>query len=199
MNYLGFLFSLKLMKLNNLTTAKRLGGIFSENKIPYLFIIFFIFSYFQIENSYCFSNLEVNNNKENSNFSDEQRIFELINDERIKKGLEPLNWNSKLAEMARDFSQKMAKERFFDHFDRDRKSVVDRAKDKKVKNWRRLGENLFMGDVYDNIAKIAVRGWMRSSSHRSNILDANYEETGIGISYTRDGKIYITQVFMQNL
>lgn len=187
------------MKLNNLTTALRLGGVFGVNKIPYLFIIFFIFSFFLIENSYSFSNLGVNNNKVNSKYSDEERIFELINDERIKKGLATLNWNSKLAEIARDFSQKMAKEKFFDHYDRDRKSVVDRAKDKKVKNWRRLGENLFMSDGYENVAKIAVRGWMRSASHRSNILDANYEETGIGIAYSRDGKIYITQVFMQNL
>lgn len=130
---------------------------------------------------------------------EEEKIFDLINIEREKKGLMPLIWNKKLAEIAKEFSEKMAKEKFFDHFDRDRKSVVDRARAKKVRNWRKIGENLFMSDRNENFVKIAVRGWMKSPSHRNNILDYDYDETGIGIGYARDGTIYITQVFMQNM
>ncbi len=92
----------------------------------------------------------------------------------------------------------MAKENFFAHSDFDGKTVVDRAKDSRIKNWRKIGENLFYYEDNYNFDALAVKGWMESPTHRQNILDRNWTATGIGVAESRDGRIYITQVFLEN-
>lgn len=129
---------------------------------------------------------------------DEHRIFELINAERQKRRLNTLHWDNNLARMARAYSQKMARQNFFDHADFDGNTVVDRAKDARIKNWRKIGENLFYYEDNSNFDKLAVRGWMKSPTHRENILDGSWTTTGIGIAESRDGRIYITQVFLED-
>lgn len=133
----------------------------------------------------------------NSLASDEFGIHNLINRERSKKGLGELVWDDRLAQMARLYSRKMAKESFFSHFDRNGNSVVERADDSEIKGWTKIGENLFFCEGYDSFTALAVRGWMGSPSHRENILDRRFNTTGIGIAESRDGEIYITQVFLQ--
>ncbi len=129
---------------------------------------------------------------------DEYRIFKLVNTERHKRRLNDLVWDDNLARMARDYSKKMAREIFFDHADFDGKTVVDRAEDSRIKNWSKIGENLFYYEANYDFDNLAVRGWMRSPTHRENILDETWTATGIGIAESRDGRIYITQVFLEN-
>lgn len=130
-------------------------------------------------------------------YAEEDKIFELINKEREKRGLDSLNWNSELANLARNYSIKMARENFFSHFDKNGDSIADRAKALKITSWRRIGENLFMSQGYEQFSQVAVRGWMKSSGHRKNILEEDYNQTGIGIARSRNGMIYVTQVFLQ--
>ncbi len=129
---------------------------------------------------------------------DEHQIFELVNAQRQKSRLNDLIWDDKLARMARSYSKKMAKENFFAHADFDGKTVVERAEDSNVKNWRKIGENLFYFEGNHNFDTLAVRSWMKSPTHRQNILDENWTATGIGIAESRDGRIYITQVFVED-
>ena len=129
--------------------------------------------------------------------ADEREIFDLINRERGKKGLGELNWDSNLSRLARAYSQKMARENFFSHYDGDGGSVETRAKDMRIKNWSKIGENLFFCEGYDNPNVMAVRGWMQSPTHRENILDPDYTDSGIGIAFTGGGRIYVTQVFIE--
>lgn len=128
---------------------------------------------------------------------EEKKIFELINKERNKYNLNDLNWNSDLADLARAYSKKMARENFFSHYDENGNSVSERAKAMKISKWKKIGENLFMSQGYEKFSQLAVKGWMRSQMHRQNILEANYNETGIGIAKSRNGTIYVTQVFLQ--
>jgi uncharacterized protein YkwD len=130
--------------------------------------------------------------------SDEQQIHYLVNNERRKKGLGDLYWDEDLAKMARNYSRQMARESFFSHFDRDGNSVVERANDSDIRGWNKIGENLFFCEGYESFDALAVRGWMNSSEHRRNILDRQFTTTGIGVAQTRDGRIYITQVFIRN-
>jgi len=129
---------------------------------------------------------------------DEHQIFELVNAQRQKSRLNDLIWDDKLARMARSYSKKMAKENFFAHADFDGKTVVERAEDSNVKNWRKIGENLFYFEGNHNFDALAVKSWMKSPTHRQNILDENWTATGIGIAESRDGRIYITQVFIED-
>lgn len=128
---------------------------------------------------------------------DENEIYNLINIERRKKGLSELDWDARLTQLARSYSKKMAKESFFSHYDRDGNSVVERALNSNVKGWSKIGENLFYSEGYGDFDSLAVRGWMNSPDHRRNILDRQFTTTGIGIAQSRDGRIYITQVFIK--
>ncbi|HVE57532.1 MAG TPA: CAP domain-containing protein [Pyrinomonadaceae bacterium] len=130
--------------------------------------------------------------------SDELQIHYLVNNERRKKGLSDLYWDEDLAKMARAYSKKMARESFFSHFDGDGNSVINRAEDSNIGGWNKIGENLFFCEGYDDFDALAVRGWMNSAEHRRNILDRQFTTTGIGVAQTRDGRIYITQVFIRN-
>ncbi len=123
----------------------------------------------------------------------EAELFDLVNRERTRTRLAGLAWDDRLAQVARDYSLRMAREGFFDHFDPHGKTVMDRAD--RLKNWSSIGENLFVCDAHPDFATIAVRGWMKSSTHRTNLLDRNWTATGIGIATAHDGSIFITQVF----
>ena len=127
--------------------------------------------------------------------TDEVRILSLINRERSHKGLSDLGWNDDLAILARSYSERMAREHFFAHIDSSGSDVVDRARKMRIRGWSKIGENLFMCDPDGDFTALSVRGWMRSPTHRDNILDPEWQATGIGIAYARDGEIYITEVF----
>lgn len=127
----------------------------------------------------------------------ESEIFELVNEERRRKRLNQLEWNDDLARIARNYSKKMARENFFDHYDSDGANVIDRAKSARLKNWSKIGENLFFCQGIRNYSGFAVKGWLNSSSHRRNMLDREWTQTGIGVAKSRGGEIYVTQVFMK--
>ena len=129
---------------------------------------------------------------------DEYHIFELINRERARNRLGQLQWDDRLADFARDYSQQMADQNFFSHYNQSGETVVDRAREQRIKGWERIGENLFETYGLEDISSFAVRGWMKSPSHRTNILDRDWNATGIGIAVARNGKVYITEVFTQD-
>jgi len=128
-----------------------------------------------------------------SQTQDESEVFNLVNRERSRAHLGGLQWDERLAKVARDYSRRMAREGFFDHYDPDGKTVLDRAA--RIPGWARIGENLFVCDEQPNYTAVAIRGWLKSPTHRTNMLDRTWTATGIGIATARDGSIYITQVF----
>jgi uncharacterized protein YkwD len=134
----------------------------------------------------------------NSFDNEERKIFELINKERRKYDLHPLDWSSELADLARSYSKQMARENFFSHYDPRGNSVAERAKAMKIKRWHKIGENLFMCDGYEKFTNLAIKGWMNSPSHRENILEIDYNATGIGVARSSNGAIFVTQVFLQD-
>jgi uncharacterized protein YkwD len=149
-----------------------------------------------------------------------KQIHELINLERAKANLRPLDWNEKLAEVARLHSKDMAKTGFFSHVGSDKKDPAARALAMGFKCeidfgfYKKIGiaENIFqnntirsvtsVGDIvyceYLSIGEIArstVKGWMESEGHRHNILDKQNHSEGIGIAISKDDKVYITEDF----
>src|SRR5215207_2216599 len=74
----------------------------------------------------------------------EADVFERVNRERSRAHLQGLAWDDKLATVARDYSRRMAREGFFDHYDPKGKTVMDRAA--RLRNWSSIGENLFICD-----------------------------------------------------
>jgi uncharacterized protein YkwD len=60
-------------------------------------------------------------------------------------------------------------------------------------NYSSMGENLAETDG-DTPSEIFKR-WMASPAHKEHILDAGFQEIGIGIARNDKGEIYYTQVF----
>ena len=128
---------------------------------------------------------------------DENEVFQLVNRERTRSRLPVLEWNPDAARLARSYSKRMARDGFFDHYDPEGNSVIERAESARLKHWSRIGENLFVCDAFDGFAEFAIRGWLKSPTHRQNMLDRSWTSTGIGIARSRNGDIYITEVFLE--
>jgi len=131
-----------------------------------------------------------------STFSLEKKVFALINAKRAEQGLPPLAWSDEVAKIARVHSQNMANYKFFSHVGIDGKMVNDRADMLGVNKWSSIGENIAFNRGYENPCEFAVERWMLSASHKQNLLDNRWKESGIGVAIANDGSYYFTQVFM---
>jgi uncharacterized protein YkwD len=180
----------KKMKIKKMLTAK--CGVLA---------LIAIFSGFSVKS---FAERPVNTNRNFlfsvsvKNFADtEMEIFDSVNKVRARKALRELRWNYELSKLARDYSGKMARGGFFDHFDPEGATVVERAKDAHIKKWSKIGENLFLCEPTNDLSYFAIKGWMESPTHKENILDRAWTDSGIGIAQSRNGDIYVTQVFIE--
>jgi uncharacterized protein YkwD len=122
----------------------------------------------------------------------ENRLLDMINQERKKKEVPPLQFSPALAKLARAHSANMAKQMKDDHT-LDGKTPFDRMRDAGYQ-FKRGGENIAKGDPAVSLNDL-VRAWMESKGHRENILNPEYSETGVGVAKGNDGKVYYTQVF----
>jgi uncharacterized protein YkwD len=114
----------------------------------------------------------------------------------------------------------MARRKFFDHVNPGGEGPTERGERagytcRKVEGRRvteGLAENIYQGNLYNSIrirgdertydwntseelAQDSVKSWMNSPGHRRNILEKNYNRSGIGVSISEDSKVYVTQVF----
>lgn len=126
----------------------------------------------------------------------ELQIYDLVNRQRSKSGLTFLSWDESLASIAREYSRRMAAGEFFGHVDPTGFTVKDRIETAGI-NWRSVGENLFNGRNIDDYPHLAVKMWMNSDAHRANILDDRWSYAGVGIAKAADGRVYVTQLYMQ--
>lgn len=119
----------------------------------------------------------------------EQEVIRLVNEIRVENGLKALTYDWELARVARYKSQDMKDNKYFAH-----NSPVYGTPFQMIKNfgisYRSAGENIAKGYA---TPQAVVNGWMNSSGHRANILNANY--THIGVGYVSGGN-YWTQMFI---
>jgi uncharacterized protein YkwD/NADH:ubiquinone oxidoreductase subunit 6 (subunit J) len=106
----------------------------------------------------------------------EAKMLELVNQERTKRGLQPLQPDPELTLVARNQSQDMFRRGYFAHINPDGKDPFDRMKDAHVE-FRSAGENLALAQTME----IAHRNLMNSPGHRANILQPKFGRLGIGI------------------
>lgn len=126
----------------------------------------------------------------------EKAALEAINRTRAEKGLSQLEWNEKVAQVARLHSENMAHYKFFNHRGLDGLMVNERA-DSIGLPWQAIGENIAYNRGYDDPVGFTVKRWMESPSHKDNIMDRRWRETGIGVIAAPDGTYYLTQVFLR--
>jgi uncharacterized protein YkwD len=120
----------------------------------------------------------------------EAELFELVNQERLQRGLNSLEYDTSLVPVARGHSQEMLQLGYFSHVSPNTGTLGDRLNDADVV-YTSAGENL----AYAPNVSIAHRGLMQSDGHRANILEPSWERVGIGILSAPDGTIMVTQLF----
>ena len=119
----------------------------------------------------------------------EAEVVRLVNDIRRQNGLKPLTENWELSRVARYKSQDMLDNRYFAHNSPTYGTPFQMMKSFGL-SFRTAGENIAKGY---STPQAVVNGWMNSSGHRANILNASY--TQIGVGYVAQGH-YWTQMFM---
>jgi uncharacterized protein YkwD len=112
----------------------------------------------------------------------ETQMLELVNRERLKHGLKPLQFDSDLVPVARAHSQDMFSKGYFAHDNLEGKDPFDRMRSAGIR-FRAAGENLALAQTVE----IAHVNLMNSPGHRANILNPSFGRVGIGIL---DGGFY---------
>lgn len=150
----------------------------------------------------------------------EQRIHELVNQERVRLGLSPVAWNPILNKVARLHSQDMARRGYFGHHSPEGHDLSYRYVHQGFVCEVAAGtmiyegsENIYQASLYhsidfvndvpvnynwndmDKIARSAVKGWLSSPTHRRSMLEPSWKTQGIGVAISSDYKVYITQDF----
>jgi len=141
------------------------------------------------------NNTSTNNTSTNvtnlSMTSDEETIFNLVNEARRSAGLSELKLDKELLRVARIKSQDMVDNNYFAH-----NSPIYGTPFQMIKNfginYTSAGENI----AGHKTAKQAFDAWMNSSGHKANILGSSFNYTGIGVvNSPKYGKI-LTQMFI---
>ncbi|MFC6765177.1 CAP domain-containing protein [Natrinema soli] len=144
----------------------------------------------------------------------ERDIHEAVNEERTARGLEPLSFDTELRDIARGHSEDMAERGYFSHVDPEGNDFADRydaagyecrangytGGENIAQTWydtpvRTDGGETVQYETERELANGIVDQWMNSSGHRENILATQWENEGIGVYVTDDGRVYATQNF----
>jgi len=116
----------------------------------------------------------------------EEKMLELINVERTKRGFKPLVMDNALRELARAHSGDMFARGFFAHVNPDGLDPFQRMAEAKIR-YLIAGENLALAPT----AEMAHGGLMNSPGHRANILTPGFGKVGIGcIDGGKYGKMF---------
>jgi uncharacterized YkwD family protein len=123
--------------------------------------------------------------------ADENKMLELVNAERKKAGLKPLQNDMRLVDLSRKKSKDMIDKNYFGHTSPTYGTPFDALKSNGI-TYRYAGENLAGAPTLER----AHSGLMNSPGHRANILNSNFTHIGIGIVDGGPyGKMY-TQTFI---
>ena len=123
--------------------------------------------------------------------NDETEVFNLINQQRINNGLQALKMDEEVQRVARIKAQDMVNNNYFSHTSPTYGSPFDMLSSFKI-SYKTAGENI----AGNSSNSSAVTAWMNSAGHKANILNNNFNYTGIGVvSGSKYGKIYV-QMFI---
>lgn len=118
------------------------------------------------------------------------KMLELVNAERKKAGISPLNLDAKLTEVATLKAEDMVKNNYFAHISPTYGDPFTMMEQFGLK-YMTAGENLAGASTVES----AHRGLMNSPGHRANILNPNFIRIGIGIKESPKYGYVFVQMF----
>lgn len=119
--------------------------------------------------------------------AEEQKVLVLINKERVRLGMSPLEWDENLANAARYHAYDLATQDYFDHQSYDRKSgklvqvggTFDRIKKFYSASFVN-SENIAAGN---QSAEGTYEQWFTSEGHYENMFNESSQKVGLGVFY----------------
>src|ERR1700735_700834 len=134
----------------------------------------------------------------------ETQMWQMLNRDRTSPSVaeetqgraRPLQWDARLAALARGHSEEMAETGTFSHREIDGSLPMTRVSQAGIQ-WRALGENIAKSDDLTRAEQAFMEEPKFKPNHRGNILDPDYNRVGIGIARAPGGSLYITQEFAE--
>ena len=125
----------------------------------------------------------------------ELTVYQLVNQSRVNAGLDPLENDPVIAEVARRHSEEMRDLGYFSHVDPEGMDVADRLHAASIQ-FSAAAENLIRVENATNPGGYAHDRLMASAAHRANILDPRFTRIGIGAA-RRGDTWWITENFVK--
>lgn len=119
-----------------------------------------------------------------------QRVYEIVNEERIKNGLNPVTFNPQLNSVAN-----IRAEEIIDYYGHSRPdgSTWNTVFDENNISVGACGENILAMGYIPPIPETAMSAWLDSQIHHDNIMNATYTQIGVGVAQEGDN-YYIVQL-----
>jgi len=128
----------------------------------------------------------------------ERSALTLTNRRRTDRGLAALQWDTRLAELARARATFMAKTGTFSH-EQNGDNVFDMMSDAGI-TWFGAGEIIAWNTAADlaHSTAFAVQGWMESAPHKAILLSTGYNYVAFGLAVSpTTGKRYWAGVYLK--
>ncbi|MDR2940437.1 MAG: CAP domain-containing protein [Clostridiales bacterium] len=119
--------------------------------------------------------------------SEAEKVLELVNAQRAENGLKPLAVSKELTKMAKEKCEDMSQNNYFGHDSQKNGRITNILAQKKIK-YQIVGENLARN--FQSADKV-FEAWMKSDSHRTNILHKDFDQTGIYYLQTETGSYWV--------
>lgn len=121
--------------------------------------------------------------------SEVEQVVNLVNAERAKAGLPALQMQTGINNAAAVRAQEIKRQ--FSHTRPDGSSFSTALTQQGV-SYNRSGENIAYGQ---RTPEAVMEGWMNSSGHRANILNASFQNIGVGLYQDENGVKHWVQLF----
>ncbi|STO31709.1 uncharacterized protein, YkwD family [Fusobacterium necrogenes] len=120
-------------------------------------------------------------------------ILKKVNIARREKGLKPLKINEELNKIAIVKAKDMAKDEKLSHNSKKFGMTFNLIKKEGIR-YSAAAENIAR---WHDTPEFVAKRWLNSKGHRKNILNPDYDETGIGLAKDKNGKNYWVQLFIK--
>ncbi|MDR1538259.1 MAG: CAP domain-containing protein [Clostridiales bacterium] len=127
--------------------------------------------------------------------ADEELLFRLVNEERVKGSLEPFEWDERLNKAAQTKLEDMLRENYFGHNSPNYGTPFSMLKQLGI-TYKTASENLSK----DKSVELGYEKMMGSLSHRANMMSMRFNKMGVAVGEPDDGgKKAIVQIFIEEL
>lgn len=125
-------------------------------------------------------------------------LHSLTNATRAKNNRSELSFDTSLSSLAKERSEEMIRDNYFSHTSLDGCNLQCRLSNSgyETLSW---GENLAESTSYQmlsnaELADMFMQSWLKSSSHRDNLLSQKFTRQGIAVAQ-KGGRIVVTVIF----